>query len=64
MVCTCSRHGRRIFIHDSVLAVLLQAGYLIIKGVWGQDVGTVYELGLPIGEVSAGFNRWLANAYR
>ena len=47
-----------------MLAVLLQAGYLIIKGVWGQDVGTVYELGLPIGEVSAGFNRWLANAYR
>ena len=47
-----------------MLAVLLQVGYLTMRGVWGQDVGTVYELGLPTGEVSAGFNRRLANAYR
>ena len=47
----------------SMPAVLLQTGYLTIKGVWGQGMGTVYDLGFPNEEVSAGFNRWLANAY-
>ena len=44
-------------------AVLFQAGYLTIKEVWGQDMGTIYDLGFPNREVSAGLNRWLANAY-
>lgn len=47
----------------SMPAVLFQTGYLTIKAVWGQDMGTVYDLGFPNREVSAGFNRWLANAY-
>ena len=47
----------------SMPAVLLQTGYLTIKDVWGQGMGTVYDLGFPNEEVSAGFNRWLANAY-
>ena len=49
--------------HPSMPAVLFQTGYLTIKQVWGQGMGIVYDLGFPNGEVSAGFNRWLANAY-
>ena len=49
--------------NPSMPAVLFQTGYLTIKEVWGQDMGTVYDLGFPNREVSAGFNRWLANAY-
>ena len=44
-------------------AVLFQTGYLTIKGSWGEDVERVYDLGFPNREVSAGFNRWLVNAY-
>lgn len=47
----------------SMPAVLLQTGYLTIKEVWGQGLGTLYTLGFPNEEVAAGFNRWLANAY-
>ena len=47
----------------SMSAVLFQTGYLTIKKAWGQGLGTVYDLGFPNKEVSAGFNRWLANAY-
>ena len=47
----------------SMPAVLLQTGYLTIKGVLGQAMGTLYGLGFPNQEVSSGFNRWLANAY-
>ena len=47
----------------SMPAVLFQTGYLTIKKVWGQGLGTVYDLGFPNNEVAAGFNRWLANAY-
>ncbi len=47
----------------SMPAVLLQTGYLTIKDVSGQAMGMTYDLGFPNGEVSAGFNRWLANAY-
>ncbi len=49
--------------NPSMPAVLFQTGYLTIKQVWGQDMGTVYDLGFPNREVSSGFNRWLANAY-
>ena len=45
----------------SMPAVLLQTGYLTIKGVWGQGMGTVYDLGFPNEEVSAGFNRLTHN---
>ena len=47
----------------SMPAVLFQTGYLTIKDVWGQGMGTIYDLDFPNEEVSAGFNRWLANAY-
>ena len=47
----------------SMPAVLFQTGYLTIKGSWGEDVERIYDLGFPNKEVSAGFNRWLANAY-
>ena len=47
----------------SMPAVLLQTGYLTIKGVRGQGLSTLYRLGFPNKEVSDGFNRWLANAY-
>ena len=50
-------------VSPSMPAVLFQTGYLTIKEVWGQDMGTIYDLGFPNREVSAGFNRWLANAY-
>lgn len=49
--------------NPSMPAVLFQTGYLTIKKPWVQDVGDTYELGFPNKEVSAGFNRWLANAY-
>ena len=49
--------------NPSMPAVLFQTGYLTIKEVWGQDMGMIYDLSFPNREVSAGFNRWLANAY-
>ena len=47
----------------SMPAVLLQTGYLTIKGVSGEDVGKLYDLGFPNREVQAGFSTWLARAY-
>lgn len=49
--------------NPSMPAVLLQTGYLTIKGVIGQGLASFYQLGFPNEEVSAGFNNWLANAY-
>lgn len=40
----------------SMPAVLFQTGYLTIKDVWGQDVGTMYRLGFPNKEVAGAFN--------
>jgi hypothetical protein len=44
-------------------AVLLQTGYLAIKGASGEDVGKLYDLGFPNRVVQAGFSTWLARAY-
>ena len=49
--------------NPSMPAVLFQTGYLTIKGCFGEDVDRAYDLGFPNREVSAGFNRWLANRY-
>lgn len=35
--------------NPSMPAVLFQTGYLAIKEVWGQDMGTIYDLGFPTG---------------
>ena len=35
--------------NPSMPAVLFQTGYLTIKEVWGQDMGTIYDLGFPTG---------------